>query len=277
MEALKYFDKHSITGLAAINVAELYQQQRWQELDLIVISASADKQIISTFGDDEWNLVIYHHRHSSASDSTIKFSTIKNTTIKTELKLAIYGALHYPVGLKGMLKVSTLKGVSGGLNKISRYLEENNVKSLTQLNEVCFDEILRVFGETLSQNSIYQLICHVNKIHLLASKIGFLVPSYISNPSRVAKEHVTQGKKIARQFAALPTNTLVNLINYLSEQLVIIEKYAPVLAKMHEKCLQIETYKSKRTRQKRHELTTILESGLISTPLWRFITTAYSD
>ena len=283
MEQLAYFGNYSITGLEPVNIATLYNQRRWNELDSILISEDEYGAPNSIFRDDTWDLSIYHHRLTSKAETQIKFGHIKNPSIKLEAKLACYGMSHFPVGYKGLLKVYTLTSFSNNIIRLVCFLENKGVKSLTELNYSLFVEIFTELGKTLSHNSIYQKIIAVNKVHLLAQKIGFLVPVYIPKPSHESRKYAAENKKIIRQFAALPTNVLISFTNYLINQIEVIDFYLPTLLELLENCKQVadernsaaENYKYKaETYKLRNPLyvhyQAIMDKALNGTPLGRF-------
>ncbi|MDO6775111.1 hypothetical protein Q4591_07070 [Shewanella sp. 3_MG-2023] len=161
-----------------LDIVSLYHQNRFEELDAVIVCRDSNGDITATFEEDTWKLMPFARRKIKTS---FNFSEFKHSPrLMNELKLVTYGRLFNknPQGRKA----SSFSAIESELskNKIAyRFLLENNYTSLSQLSNPktweAFEEYL--INKSYAQRTLEGMFVAINNILKLSGwhhlKLGF--------------------------------------------------------------------------------------------------------
>lgn len=127
-----YFpEKHQVQE---IDVVTLYHEERFDELDAVVICKDASGKVIATFGDNNWDCLPFSRKKYF---SNLNFKSLdSHPKLQRELKLFTFGWLFNksPQGRKA-LKFSATRSRLISMVRVYRYLSKQNYSSIKSLSK----------------------------------------------------------------------------------------------------------------------------------------------
>ncbi|WP_445426038.1 hypothetical protein [Alishewanella sp. HL-SH06] len=189
--------------LKNIDIVSLYHERRFDELDSVVICKDRHGQIISFFGEHNWDCFPFSRRKDRNNLATNEFSN--NPELQRELKLITFGWL-FNINKKKK-KAVTFSSVLSRLDKMKiayRFLNDHNYTTLRELSKPSLWQAFEAYltDQNYTQNTIQKVFVAINSAihaeswHKLA--LGF------SKQIRSNTESERLSKKEPQQTLAIP-------------------------------------------------------------------------
>ncbi|MEZ8607000.1 hypothetical protein AB6D06_07230 [Vibrio sp. 10N.239.311.G01] len=116
-----------------IDIITLYHEERFDELDTVIICKDEDGNVTATFGQSDWNCFPFSRKKERNSLSFKEFSA--NMEIQRELKLITLGwLLHNSPKMRKALNFSGIHSRLRAFKRVYRFLAENRKTSLKALS-----------------------------------------------------------------------------------------------------------------------------------------------
>lgn len=146
------------------DIVTLYHEQRFDELDAVVVCRDKDGNVTATFGQSDWNCLVFSRKKEK---NNLNFSELDaHPELQQELKLFTYGWLfNLSPQKRKAAKFSTVHGRLIRAMTTYRFLAQKNAHSLSALSSINmhqkFDEYL--IGRELTSSTLVATFVAINK------------------------------------------------------------------------------------------------------------------
>ncbi|WP_045395060.1 hypothetical protein [Vibrio rotiferianus] len=143
-----------------VDIVKIYHEQRFDELDAIVVCKDKEGNVTATFGQSNWDCLTFSRKKEG---NNISFSELDATPeLQRELKLFSYGWLfNLPVNGQKAPKFSTVESRTRNLMVAYRFLRQENLSSLATLSS---PHLMKKFLEYLTDKDYSQ--SHLSKVFI---------------------------------------------------------------------------------------------------------------
>jgi hypothetical protein len=147
------------------NIIAIHRQERWDELNAIVVCKDRNGNVTATFGQDRWDLMPFARMKSKYFFDFSEFND--SPSLQVEIKLIAYGMLFNksPQGRRAL----TFHGVNSQvshLKSVYRFLHIREFQSLSHLSDARiwsqFEEYL--FSRGYAKSSLEKLFVSINAV-----------------------------------------------------------------------------------------------------------------
>lgn len=208
------------------DVISLFVNQKWDELDRVIICTNKFGEVTARFGDDVWDCSAYaSDQGTDRNQRAFYFGYLTQSDyLLRQVKLIIYGWLYEQGHNSGArCKLSTLASrFNTGIKKILVVLEENNISDISSLTE---PETWRLVEDSLakrklSKRTLELAFTGLRSIENLSRWLPFEFEIPLNVNRELAKKLACQTKLESKQTLAIP-QSIANLI--FGEALKLVE------------------------------------------------------
>lgn len=199
------------------DVVSLHRQQRWGELDNVVICLNSRGDINARFGESVWNVEPLLMTKNS-THKHVKFSDLNNhKELLYEIKLICYGWLFTKnLQCSTPTKVSTIIGRVSGLKMSYRFLVENNLQSITRISEpdIWAKYLMFLERQNKSAGTLVHIFCALQQAQMLLPWMELDYQEMTFSPTHLSKKICRSEATEREQTLAIPQEIADKLLQH---------------------------------------------------------------